>query len=164
MSRRVPVVQQLNELVHNIIMNIEHQMICEIDVTQWMVEDYQSTEMIHGMEEAIDVAFDQIMNEYADIPEVYSMLDNYRVNIQTAAWISINIPYPVNLSAYIERTLENLRFVVSNVTALQDCLIRANHRVEIIQRKWRTCISDPNYKICRNRLMREAEELINLRL
>jgi len=145
-------------------MNIEHQMICEIDVTQWMVEDYQSTEMIHGMEEAIDVAFDQIMNEYADIPEVYSMLDNYRVNIQTAAWISINIPYPVNLSAYIERTLENLSFVVSNVTALQDCLIRANHRVEIIQRKWRTCISDPNYKICRNRLMREAEELINLRL
>lgn len=29
-----------------------------------------------------------------------------------------------------------------------------------IQKAWRRCISDPNYEMCRRRLMREASELI----
>lgn len=36
-----------------------------------------------------------------------------------------------------------------------------NNQAKIIQTYWRQAISDPNYKICRNRLMREFTEMVH---
>lgn len=37
---------------------------------------------------------------------------------------------------------------------------RMQNAAQRIQRQWRACISDPSYMVCKQRLLREAEEMI----
>jgi hypothetical protein len=53
----------------------------------------------------------------------------------------------------------NPNFLLSEKDLIE--IVKKNHNICIIQRAWRKCNTDPEYKVCKNRLIREHSNLIH---
>jgi len=52
-----------------------------------------------------------------------------------------------------------LVIMTEQVIDVRAAMLISMHNIEVIQRNWRKCISDPHFLACRKRLRREALEL-----
>jgi hypothetical protein len=70
----------------------------------------------------------------------------------------------LNAFITISTQIKNLLFSDAFVMSKYDWTYRIsklNLSANIIQKQWKKCISNPNYKICKNRLLREYKNLID---
>jgi hypothetical protein len=162
MSRRVPIELQLDEFREHLELRMSHWFIFHCDYTHWEEMDTHTNEFTVGLENEIDGSFFPITDRWIQVPKVSEMLENLRVLIQNSAWAAINVPFPRDPYMHLDRVVMNIMIIYyEQIEDIWDEMVRATHRVEVIQRTWRTCVADPNYTVCRNRLRREAGELVN---
>lgn len=108
----------------------------------------------------IDLCFVDMAHRYSTAPHITAVLEHCRILIQNVVWASINVPWPEVPDLHIGRVIDNAMDVYNHViyAHLRTEMIMVNHNVEVLQRTWRRCITDPSHPACRRRLEYEFEE------
>ena len=161
MSHRVEVDQQLDDFVDLLNQYLGMYLTVNFDFDYWEEMDEHQVDTILDIGDAIDDAFEPIMERHESVSEVWNALDAHRDLIQNATWAAVNVPFPRDPYRHMDRVCMNIQMVASNTHKIREVMLKAAHRTEVIQRNWRRCVSDPNYTICKRRLLREAGELMS---
>jgi hypothetical protein len=102
------------------------------------------------------------MSWYKTIPTVLEILERAKILIKSVVWGAMNVPYPVSPHIHIDQVIFNV-FVIYNKFVYADLrteMIMTNHSVQVLQRNWRRCISDPTHIVCRRRLEYEFQNMV----
>ena len=118
-----------------------------------------------GIMRVIDMSFEDMTHRYSAVPVISELLAYCRILIQNVVWASMNVPLPPSFQhtwadAHMERVIDNAMTVYNRqiYAHLRTEMIMANHNVEVLQRTWRRCITDPAHPACRRRLEYEYHE------
>ena len=162
-SRYVGVRAQLDELVDDLSDNLSRALFTEMNHAYWNSTGRQSPDTIYEVRTAIEEAFMFHIRRWCAVPDVMLVLCASRDILKDAIVMAIDVPRPPEADRFLERILENFQvmFVRLWVPLIEHVLVENQHHIEIIQRKWRTCASDPNHPMCRRRLLRDFEILTN---
>ena len=162
-SRYVGVRAQLDELVDDLRDNLSRALFTEMNHAYWNSTGRQSPDTIYEVRTAIEEAFMFHVRRWCAVPDVMLVLCASRDILKDAIVMAIDVPRPPEADRFLERILENFQvmFVRLWVPLIEHVLVENQHHIEIIQRKWRTCASDPNHPMCRRRLLRDFEILTN---
>jgi len=160
MSRRTEVDTQLNNFVDLLSTYLGMYLNVHIDFTYWEETNEHQVDTILDIADAIDDAFEPIMERHESVSDVWNALDNHRNFIQNATWAAVNVPFPRDPYRHMDRVFTNIQILASNTNQIREVMLKAAHRTEVIQRNWRRCVADPNYTVCKRRLLRESEELM----
>ena len=160
-SRYVGVHAQLDELVDDLSDNLSRALFTEMNHAYWNSTGRQSPDTIYEVRTAIEEAFMFQIRRWCAVPDVMLVLCASRDTLKDATVMAIDVPRPPQTDRFLVRILENFQvmFVRSWVPRIEQVLIENQHGVEVIQRSWRRCASDPNHPACRRRLLREFEIL-----
>lgn len=152
---------QLQDFEDDLYNYMVFQLVVQTNTNYWEELDQISSENRIGMDAAIDTALLDLSARYSDIPAVMVILDQARVLFKNVVWAAMNVPFPVNTQLHIERVCANLMDVYNTViyAPLRTEMIMTNHNIQVIQRTWRRCITDPSHPACRRRLEYEFAEL-----
>ena len=162
-SRYVGVRAQLDELVDDLRLNLSRALFHEVNHAYWNSTGRQCPDTVYEVRTAIEEAFMFHIRRWCAIPDVMLVLCASRDILKDVIVMALDVPRPPQGLLYLERILENFQvmFVRSWVPRIENVLTENQHHIEIIQRKWRTCASDPNHPMCRRRLLRDFEILTN---
>ena len=160
-SRYVGVRAQLDELVDDLSDNLSRALFTEMNHAYWNSMGRQSPDTIYEVRTAIEEAFMFQIRRWCAVPDVMLVLCASRDILKDVIMMALDVPRPPEAYRFLERILENflVMFIRSWVPRIENVLTENQHHIEIIQRKWRTCASDPNHPMCRRRLLREFEIL-----
>jgi hypothetical protein len=160
-SRYVGVRAQLEELVDDLGINLSRACFHEVNHTFWQAMGRQSSDTIYEVRTAIEEAFMFHIRRWNCIGDVLVVLCASRDILKDTIMMALDVPRPPEADLYLERILENflVMFVRSWLPRIEDILIENQHRIEVIQRSWRRCASDPSHPICRRRLIHDFEIL-----
>jgi len=152
---------QLEEFESDLRAALEIQLVVNTHMVFWNEMDRLSDEDNEGIRRVIDLCFVDMAHRYAAVPSVTAILEHCRILIQNVVWASMNVPWPEVPDLHIERVIDNAMTVYNrNIYAhLRTEMIMANHNVEVLQRNWRRCITDPSHPACRRRLEYEFRDL-----
>lgn len=153
--------EQLDGLESYIRTFLEHAFIYEINHAFW---DVTGTHAPHTNEEiasAITESFDFIIRRWESIRDVRLVLEMYRDIFKDTVLACIDVSRPYHAHEFLGRVLTNMDTLFSRQfrPRIEYVMIPYEHCVEIIQRSWRRCSSDPEHLACRRRLLREFESL-----
>ena len=159
--RYVGVRAQLDELVDDLRLNLSRALFHEVNHAYWNSTGRQSSDTIYEVRTAIEEAFMFHIRRWCAIPDVMLVLCACRDILKDVIVMALDVPRPPEAYRFLERILENflVMFIRSWVPRIENVLTENQHHIEIIQRKWRTCASDPNHPMCRRRLLRDFEIL-----
>jgi hypothetical protein len=159
MSRRVEVDRQLDEFVDLLTQYLGMYLNVHTDFTYWEETNEHQVDTILDIGDAIDDAFEPIMARHESVSDVWNALDAHRDLIQNTTWAAVNVPFPRDPYRHMDRVFMNIQILASNTHKIREIMLKAAHRTEVIQRNWRRCVADPNYEVCKRRLLRESSEL-----
>jgi hypothetical protein len=151
---------QLEEFETDLRAALEIQLIMNTDMVYWNEIDGISPANAEATQRVIDGCFVDLAHRYSVAPQVSAVLEHCRILIQNVVWASMNVPWPEVPDLHIERVIDNAMEVYNRViyAHLRTEMIMANHNVEVLQRTWRRCITDPAHPACRRRLEYEYHE------
>jgi hypothetical protein len=163
-SRYVGVSAQLDELADDLSDNLSRALFTEMNHAYWNSMGRQSPDTIYEVRTAIEEAFMFHIRRWCAVPDVVLVLCASRDILKDTIMMALDVPRPPEANLYLARILENflVMFVRSWVPRIENVLMENQHRIEIIQRTWRRCTSDPNHPACRRRLLREFQDLENM--
>lgn len=126
----------------------------------WEETDSPSQEFFREVEGALIYAFRPIIRRYRDT-RAGELLYTAREMMQRMVWASMNVPFPRHPELHAIRVVDNLMeaLVEMAYAPIRTEMIMVNHNVQVLQRTWRRCISDPSRMACRRRLMNEYLEM-----
>lgn len=150
---------QLEEFETDLRAALEIQLIMNTDMVYWNEIDGISPANAEATRRVIDECFVDLAHRYSVAPQVSAVIEHCRILIQNVVWASMNVPWPEVPDLHMERVIDNAMTVYNNViyAHLRTEMIMANHNVEVLQRTWRRCITDPAHPACRRRLEYEFE-------
>ena len=150
---------QLEEFETDLRAALEIQLIMNTHMVEWNELDRLSDVDNAAITRVIDECFLDLAHRYSVAPQVSAVLEHCRILIQNVVWASMNVPWPEVPDLHMERVIDNAMTVYNNViyAHLRTEMIMANHNVEVLQRTWRRCITDPAHPACRRRLEYEFE-------
>ena len=159
--RYVGVRAQLDELVVDLRLNLSRALFHEVNHAYWNSTGRQSSDTVYEVRTAIEEAFMFHIRRWCAVPDVMLVLCASRDILKDVIMMAIDVPRPPESARFLKRILENflVMFVRSWVPRIENVLVENQHRIELIQRSWRRCASDPNHPMCRRRLLREFEIL-----
>ena len=162
--RYVGVRAQLDELVDDLSDNLSRALFTEMNHAYWNSTGRQSPDTIYEVRTAIEEAFMFHIRRWCAVPDVMLVLCASRDILKDVIMMAIDVPRPPESARFLKRILENflVMFVRSWVPRIENVLVENQHRIELIQRSWRRCVSDPNHPMCRRRLLREFQDLENM--
>ena len=160
-SRYVGVRAQLDELVDDIRLTLSRALFHEVNHAYWNSTGRQSSDTVYEVRTAVEEAFMFHIRRWCAVPDVMLVLCASRDILKDVIMMALDVPRPAEAYRFLERILENFlfMFIRSWVPRIENVLTENQHHIEIIQRKWRTCASDPNHPMCRRRLLRDYEIL-----
>ena len=160
-SRYVGVRAQLDELVVDLRLNLSRALFHEVNHAYWNSTGRQSSDTVYEVRTAVEEAFMFHIRRWCAVPDVMLVLCASRDILKDVIMMAIDVPRPPESARFLKRILENflVMFVRSWVPRIENVLMENQHHIEIIQRTWRRCASDPNHPMCRRRLLREFEIL-----
>ena len=160
-SRYAGVHEQMAELVDDLGTNLSRALFHEVNHASWHAMGRQSSDTIYEFRMAIEEAFMFHIHRWCAVPDAMLVLCASRDMLKDVIMMALDVPRPPEADRFLERILENflVMFVRSWVPRIERVLLENQHHIEIIQRKWRTCASDPNHPMCRRRLLRDFEIL-----
>jgi hypothetical protein len=150
---------QLAEFEEDLRGLLEIQLALRINHHLWEEMGVLSDEDNLLTEQVIDGAFLDMMHRYQNAMDVMDILEHCRILIQNVVWAAMNVPRPDDAFTHIEAVVNNVMAVYIRViyAQLRTEMIMTNHNVEVLQRTWRRCITDPSHPACRRRLQFEYE-------
>jgi hypothetical protein len=151
---------QLEEFETDLRAALEIQLIMNTHMVEWNELDRLADVDNAAITRVIDECFVDLAHRYSVAPQVSAVLEHCRILIQNVVWASMNVPWPEVPDLHIERVIDNTMEVYNRViyAHLRTEMIMANHNVEVLQRTWRRCITDPAHPACRRRLEYEYHE------
>ena len=155
---------QLDELVVDLRLNLSRALFHEVNHAYWNSTGRQSSDTVYEVRTAVEEAFMFHIRRWCAVPDVMLVLCASRDILKDVIMMAIDVPRPPESARFLKRILENflVMFVRSWVPRIENVLTENQHRVEVIQRTWRRCASDPNHPMCRRRLLREFQDLENI--
>jgi hypothetical protein len=153
---------QLEEFETDLREALELVLVMNTNMVLWNEMDCLSVEDNERIRRVIDECFIDMNHWYSVAPQVSDVLEHCRILIQNVVWASMNVPWPEVPDLHIERVIDNAMEVYNRViyAPLRTEMIMANHNVEVLQRTWRRCITDPRHPACRRRLQYEFNAAI----
>lgn len=153
---------QLEEFETDLRSALEIQLIMNTHMDQWNELDRLSDQDNEAIRRVIDMSFEDMTHRYSAAPDVMAILEHCRILIQNVVRASMNVPWPEVPDLHIERVIDNTMEVYNRViyAHLRTEMIMANHNVEVLQRTWRRCITDPSHPACRRRLEYEFSDAL----
>ena len=154
---------QLEEFETDLRSALEIQLIMNTHMVEWNELDRLSDVDNEGIRRVIDLCFEDMAHRYSPAPQVSAVLEHCRILIQNVVWASMNVPWPEVPDLHIEHVIDNTMEVYNRViyAHLRTEMIMANHNVEVLQRTWRRCITDPAHPACRRRLEYEFNDYLH---
>lgn len=152
---------QLEEFETDLRNTLVFQLIMNINRGYWREMSRLSDDDNKSIENLIDHCFVDMFHRYKSVPSVMDVLERCRILIQDIIWVAMNVPYQNILTLHVETVVDNAINVYVNriYPILRTEMIMANHHIEVLQRSWRRCASDPSHPACRRRLIREFNSL-----
>ena len=140
---------------------LEFQLNVHTDMRYWDEMDHLDDETLLNIHVTVRDIFARISTQYAYNPEVVRIANEAATMIEYAIRTAMNVPYPRNPLFHIESVIDNVFDIYNRLfyARFRTEMIMATHGAHLIQRNWKKCISDPQYRVCRNRLMKEFDEL-----
>lgn len=104
--------------------------------------------------------FEPLIQRYTHTA-VVPILTQCRNMLSAIVWSAMNVPYPREPDQHIEAVIDNAFAAYVNMfyAPLRTEMIMVNHNIHLIQRNWRTAVSNPEFDVCRRRLKNEFEGL-----
>jgi hypothetical protein len=163
-SRYAGVHEQLAELVDDLGTNLSRALFHEVNHASWQAMGRQSSDTIYEFRMAIEEAFLFPIRRWYGAGDGVLVLCASRDILKDTIMMALDVPRPPEADRFLERILENflVMFVRSWLPRIEKVLMENQHRIEVIQRSWRRCASDPNHPMCRRRLLREFQDLENI--
>ena len=151
---------QLEEFETDLRAALEIQLVMNTHMVEWNELDRLSDVDNAATARVIDECFLDLTHRYSAVEAVTGILEHCRILIQNVVWAAMNVPWPEVPDLHIERVVDNAMTVYNRViyAHLRTEMIMANHNVEVLQRTWRKCITDPSHPACRRRLVYEFEQ------
>ena len=151
---------QIMDLEEDLRNALEYHLIVNTNHDYWRELDQMAPNNAQDLDAVVDMAFRDILLWYEHVPAVRTILGNAQFLIKNVVWAAMNVPHPANPQLHIERVIDNAfeiynRFVYAD---LRTEMIMANHSIQILQRNWRRCITDPTHPACRRRLEYEFKD------
>jgi hypothetical protein len=130
---------------------------------QWNELDRLADQDNQAIQRVIDMCFEDMTYRYSAASDVLAILEHCRILLQNVVWASMNVPWPEVPDLHIERVIDNTMEVYNRViyAPLRTEMIMTNHNVEVLQRTWRRCITDPSHPACRRRLEYEFNDYLH---
>jgi len=152
---------QLMDLEEDLRNHLEYQLIVNTNHAYWNEMDQMSPDNSRDIDAVIDMVFRDIKLWYENVPVVRGILEQAQFMIQNVVWAGMNVPYPAHPQLHVDQVIDNAftfytRFVYAD---LRTEMIMANHSIQILQRNWRRCITDPSHPACKRRLEYEFKEM-----
>jgi len=153
---------QLEEFETDLRAALEIQLIMNTHMVEWNELDRLCDEDNEAIRRVIDLCFVDMAHRYSVAPQVSAVLEHCRILIQNVVWASMNVPWPEVPDLHVESVIDNTIEVYNRViyAHLRTEMIMANHNVEVLQRTWRRCITDPSHPACRRRLDYEFNDAL----
>jgi len=154
---------QLEEFETDLRAALEIQLIMNTHMQQWNELDRLADQDNQAIQRVIDMCFEDMTYRYSAASDVLAILEHCRILLQNVVWASMNVPWPEVPDLHIERVIDNTMEVYNRViyAPLRTEMIMTNHNVEVLQRTWRRCITDPSHPACRRRLEYEFNDYIH---
>jgi hypothetical protein len=151
---------QIEEFEEHLRAQLEVNLIIHMNRDFWLEMDNLSHDDRRTIHEAINYAFQPIVERYEHIKSVRCILNHARLLFSSIVWSAMNVPYPRNVTTHIDGVIDNAFQIYTEVIYphLRTEMIMANHYIEVIQRKWRECYYVPYHPVCKRRLLRDFEE------
>jgi hypothetical protein len=157
--------EQLDELEADIRTFLERAFIYEVNHAFWDTTGMQSPHTVEEIAAAIEESFDFIIRRWESIRDVRVALETARDVFTNTVLLCIDVSRPHGLGRayeFLERVLTNMvntLFGRQYRPRIENVMIQHQHHIEVIQRNWRKCSSDPAHLACRRRLEYEFESL-----
>jgi hypothetical protein len=154
---------QLEEFETDLRAALEIQLIMNTHMQQWNELDRLADQDNQAIQRVIDMCFEDMTYRYSAASDVLAILEHCRILLQNVVWASMNVPWPEVPDLHIERVIDNTMEVYNRViyAPLRTEMIMTNHNVEVLQRTWRRCITDPSHPACRRRLEYEFNDYLH---
>jgi hypothetical protein len=136
------------------------QLSIHTNMTHWDNIDQLPDEDWENINATVRDVFAPFIRQYG-YTAAESILQNCRNALIHVVWASMNVPFPRNPWDHVERVVQNTMNVFTRTTYanLRTEMIMANHTACVIQRIWRRAIANPEYLVCRKRLMNEFKKI-----
>lgn len=154
---------QISDLEEDLRNHLEYQLVVNTDRDYWREFDRISPQNNEDVNAVIDLAFRDIVRWYEHAPPVQAILERAQFLFKITVWSAMNVPFPAEPHLHIDHVIDNAfevytRFVYAD---LRTEMVMTNHSVQVLQRNWRRCVTDPNHPVCRRRLEYEFNEFKN---
>jgi hypothetical protein len=146
---------------------LDFQLMVHTDRRHWESLDTVSNKDLEGYKACIHSAINETREKYVGT-NVESVLDELAYAVYASVRTGMSVPYPTVffgifiIENLIERVLNTTMMIMDDFyDDLLHKMFIVNNRVLKIQNMWRKVNSNPEYKACRNRLLREFRQLEN---
>ena len=153
--------EQIENFERSLTLNIEYALFVNVSLNFWEEMDELDDPTLDIMRHAVRDAFTDIEITYRDTP-VIPIVQRCSDMLQGAVVVAMNVPFPRDPVLHVHRVIQNLRelFTRDTYALLRTEMIMTNHYAHILQRVWRHVATSPDHPVCRRRLFREWESLI----
>ena len=150
----------MDEIEGRLGFEFKFQLAVHTNMTQWEAMDRLGNDDWENIIATVRDALAPFIRRYA-YTAVVPILQNCQITLIHVVWAAVNVPFPRNPFDHIERVVENTLNVVRLTMRdnLRTEILMANHYAHLIQRNWRRVITDPEYAMCRKRLMYEFNQI-----
>jgi hypothetical protein len=153
--------EQLDALEEDIRKYLTRSLFFSVNHAYWYEMDEQAVDTVEEVSNSVVEAFDTIVRVWESIEDVRLALETAREIFKHTVAACIDVARPEDGHDFMVRVLNNMiRLFAQQFRPRIECvMIPYEHCVEIIQRSWRRCSSNPEHLVCRRRLMYEFESL-----
>ena len=123
----------------------------------WANYNRPDIEMFNKIHSVLNLAFSPFLMDWNAFPEVTVYLRSSLLVLEQVTRAGVNVPFPFDFSEHMHAVITNTCDVYMYLfyTSIKKKIDFLTQKIVLIQRIWKKRISNPEYKVCRRRLMRE---------
>ena len=133
-------------------------LVWDVHARRWQQNNTSS--MIGKIHDTLDGLFQSVLSAWKVFPDVMLYIRSAHLVTEHMVRAGMNVPFPVDFSAHVHAVIHNACDVYTHLFKdLTETTSIVDAKITCIQRSWRRCISDPQYKVCRRRLEKEYGDM-----
>jgi hypothetical protein len=150
---------QLDAFETRLTAQLQYALFVNINLDYWEELDELDAVSVQVIRDIVHDVFAPLLATYRDTPAA-PLLERCSVLIEHALLASMNVPFPRDPVLHVHRVVQNMRsiFIQTTYAELRTEMIMVNHNAHVLQRRWREVNTNPAWRSCRRRLMREFED------
>ena len=139
---------------------MQYALFVNINLDYWEELDELDNISVQVIRDIVHDVFAPLLATYRDTP-VVPLLRDCSGLIEHALIASMNVPFPRDPILHVHRVIQNMLaiFIQTTYAQLRTEMIMVNHNAQVLQRTWRVVNTNPAWRACRRRLMREFQDV-----